>query len=83
MLIKYHHEWMKNVLVKLIYIVNLLDHGPLSLMTPSLSSSLQMEDRIITPRDTTMTFTCFVFFDMFNALSCRSMVGVAWAMHCV
>lgn len=23
-------------------------------------------------RDTTMTFTCFVFFDMFNALSCRS-----------
>ena len=29
---------------------------------------------MITPRDTTMTFTCFVFFDMFNALSCRSMV---------
>ncbi|XP_058801743.1 calcium-transporting ATPase type 2C member 1 [Phymastichus coffea] len=26
----------------------------------------------ITSRDTTMTFTCFVFFDMFNALSCRS-----------
>lgn len=25
-----------------------------------------------TKRDTTMTFTCFVFFDMFNALSCRS-----------
>ena len=24
------------------------------------------------PRDTTMTFTCFVFFDMFNALSARS-----------
>lgn len=32
-----------------------------------------MQDNIITPRDTTMTFTCFVFFDMFNALSCRSM----------
>lgn len=28
----------------------------------------------ITARDTTMTFTCFVFFDMFNALSCRSQV---------
>jgi len=28
-----------------------------------------------TARDTTMTFTCFVFFDMFNALSCRSQVG--------
>ena len=32
-----------------------------------------MQDNIITPRDTTMTFTCFVFFDMFNALSCRSL----------
>ncbi|SCU80689.1 LAMI_0B03400g1_1 [Lachancea mirantina] len=29
------------------------------------------EDGEITARDTTMTFTCFVFFDMFNALSCR------------
>ena len=36
---------------------------------------LQMRDNIITPRDTTMTFTCFVFFDMFNALSCRSQVS--------
>lgn len=26
----------------------------------------------ITRRDTTMTFTCFVLFDMFNALACRS-----------
>lgn len=32
----------------------------------------EMQDNIITPRDTTMTFTCFVFFDMFNALSSRS-----------
>ncbi|XP_049777560.1 calcium-transporting ATPase type 2C member 1 isoform X1 [Schistocerca cancellata] len=32
----------------------------------------EMSDNVITPRDTTMTFTCFVFFDMFNALSCRS-----------
>ena len=30
-----------------------------------------MEDGHMTARDTTMTFTCFVFFDMFNALSCR------------
>lgn len=29
-------------------------------------------DGVITKRDTTMTFTCFVFFDMFNALACRS-----------
>uniref|UniRef100_A0A1Q3F825 Calcium-transporting ATPase n=3 Tax=Culex tarsalis TaxID=7177 RepID=A0A1Q3F825_CULTA len=26
----------------------------------------------VTSRDTTMTFTCFVLFDMWNALSCRS-----------
>ena len=35
----------------------------------------QMSDNTITPRDTTMTFTCFVLFDMFNALSCRSQVS--------
>lgn len=29
-------------------------------------------DGIVTSRDTTMTFTCFVLFDMFNALTCRS-----------
>ncbi|KAL8728140.1 MAG: hypothetical protein Q9166_005590 [cf. Caloplaca sp. 2 TL-2023] len=29
-------------------------------------------DSSISARDTTMTFTCFVFFDMFNALACRS-----------
>lgn len=34
----------------------------------------ELSDGIVTPRDTTMTFTCFVFFDMFNALSCRSQI---------
>lgn len=29
-------------------------------------------DGQVTRRDTTMTFTCFVLFDMFNALACRS-----------
>lgn len=29
-------------------------------------------DGTVTPRDTTMTFACFVLFDMFNALGCRS-----------
>jgi P-type Ca2+ transporter type 2C len=32
----------------------------------------EMLDGKVTKRDTTMTFTCFVLFDMFNALSCRS-----------
>lgn len=36
----------------------------------------QLQDNMITPRDTTMTFTCFVFFDMFNALSSRSQVSL-------
>ncbi|KAK3382334.1 hypothetical protein B0T24DRAFT_541381 [Lasiosphaeria ovina] len=31
-----------------------------------------LEDGLVTRRDTTMTFTCFVLFDMFNALTCRS-----------
>lgn len=31
-----------------------------------------LEDGAVTRRDTTMTFTCFVLFDMFNALACRS-----------
>uniref|UniRef100_A0A7N6AIE1 P-type Ca(2+) transporter n=1 Tax=Anabas testudineus TaxID=64144 RepID=A0A7N6AIE1_ANATE len=35
----------------------------------------ELQDNVITPRDTTMTFTCFVFFDMFNALSSRSQVA--------
>ncbi|XP_015223594.2 calcium-transporting ATPase type 2C member 2 [Lepisosteus oculatus] len=32
----------------------------------------EMTDGKVTSRTTTMTFTCFVFFDMFNALTCRS-----------
>jgi Ca2+-transporting ATPase len=31
----------------------------------------EMTDNEVTARDTTMTFTCFVFYDMFNALACR------------
>lgn len=31
-----------------------------------------LADGAVTKRDTTMTFTAFVLFDMFNALSCRS-----------
>ncbi|KAK6606143.1 calcium-transporting P-type ATPase [Botrytis cinerea] len=31
-----------------------------------------LSDGKVSKRDTTMTFTCFVLFDMFNALNCRS-----------
>ncbi|XP_064467366.1 calcium-transporting ATPase type 2C member 1-like isoform X2 [Ornithodoros turicata] len=40
----------------------------------------EMSDQVVTPRDTTMTFTCFVFFDMFNALSCRSQTKSAFTV---
>ncbi|KAM6223816.1 calcium-transporting ATPase type 2C member 2 [Rhynchocyon petersi] len=30
------------------------------------------DNKASTPRTTTMTFTCFVLFDLFNALTCRS-----------
>lgn len=35
-------------------------------------STTGQHTRIVTAHDTTMTFTCFVIFDMFNALTCRS-----------
>lgn len=51
-----------NVLVAAFFIVS----GTLYIYTR------EMNDGQVTRRDTTMTFTAFVFFDMFNALSCRS-----------
>lgn len=43
--------------------------------TPSSRAVFQIPaDKASTPRTTTMTFTCFVFFDLFNALTCRSQV---------
>jgi Ca2+-transporting ATPase len=34
--------------------------------------SIDKHSRVVTAHDTTMTFTCFVLFDMWNALTCRS-----------
>ncbi|XP_075392863.1 calcium-transporting ATPase type 2C member 2 [Tenrec ecaudatus] len=36
------------------------------------------ENKASTPRTTTMTFTCFVLFDLFNALTCRSQTKLIW-----
>ena len=48
----------------------------------SSCSIVQMTyDNQVTPRDTTMTFTCFVLFDMFNAFSCRSQVSATCDVH--
>ncbi|KAF7544571.1 hypothetical protein G7Z17_g9851 [Cylindrodendrum hubeiense] len=44
----------------------------ITLGTMLVYSREMLADGQVTRRDTTMTFTCFVLFDMFNALSCRS-----------
>ncbi|KAL6045595.1 hypothetical protein STEG23_029496 [Scotinomys teguina] len=38
------------------------------------------ENGTSTPRTTTMAFTCFVFFDLFNALSCRSQTKLVFEL---
>lgn len=40
--------------------------------TAATDPTHKISARIVTARDTTMTFTTFVLFDMFNALTCRS-----------
>ncbi|CAG9538346.1 unnamed protein product [Cercopithifilaria johnstoni] len=47
--------------------------GTLSVFYKEMSA-----DNEVTPRDTTMTFTCFVLFDMWNALACRSSRKLIW-----
>lgn len=54
--------------------VHMCHHDPSPEYSLPVSLSLQTQDEVVTTRDVTMTFTCFVLFDMFNALSCRSMV---------
>jgi Ca2+-transporting ATPase len=44
----------------------------ITLGTMAVYTHEMLSDGEITKRDTTMTFTCFVLFDMFNALNCRS-----------
>lgn len=55
-------------------IVNVLSSAIIIIMGTLWVFKREMSDNFINKRDTTMTFTCFVFFDMFNALSCRSQV---------
>ncbi|XP_033117175.1 calcium-transporting ATPase type 2C member 1-like [Anneissia japonica] len=53
-------------------IINVLISAAIIVMGTLFVFWKEMQDNNITPRDTTMTFTCFVLFDMFNALSSRS-----------
>ncbi|XP_057291118.1 calcium-transporting ATPase type 2C member 1-like isoform X1 [Hydractinia symbiolongicarpus] len=63
---------VKNPMINLYLIIQVLTSACLIVLGTLFIFWREMADNIVTPRDTTMTFTCFVFFDMFNALSCRS-----------
>lgn len=57
----------------LVYVHEMGEADDISTPTPSDSPSMTPHhSRIVNAHDTTMTFTCFVLFDMFNALACRS-----------
>ncbi|VDL81612.1 unnamed protein product [Nippostrongylus brasiliensis] len=63
--------------------INIIMDGPPAQRYPLLGCdhrpwNAMSADNKITPRDTTMTFTCFVLFDMWNALSCRSSRKMIW-----
>lgn len=45
--------------------------GLLILLGTTFVFIVELEDGEVSKRDTTMTFTTFVLFDLFNALSCR------------
>ncbi|PAV57553.1 hypothetical protein WR25_02303 [Diploscapter pachys] len=57
----------KKLLLSILMSAAIVVAGTMSVFYKEMSA-----DNKITPRDTTMTFTCFVLFDMWNALSCRS-----------
>jgi P-type Ca2+ transporter type 2C len=49
-----------------------IHHRPPSSTGSTSASTPTSSSKLVTRRDTTMTFTTFVLFDMFNALTCRS-----------
>jgi P-type Ca2+ transporter type 2C len=55
-----------------IYIQEMGDEDPLSNLPGTTTGGKAFSSKTVTRRDTTMTFTTFVLFDMFNALNCRS-----------
>ncbi|WAR12734.1 AT2C1-like protein [Mya arenaria] len=67
---------VKDPIITRYFIVNILVSAAIIVCGTLWVFWREMSDNKITPRDTTMTFTCFVLFDMFNALSCRSQLGL-------
>lgn len=65
---------VKEPMISKALIINVLLSAGLIILGTLYVFQREMEDGSggKTKRDTTMTFTCFVLFDMWNALSCRS-----------
>src|SRR2546421_9006323 len=55
-----------------IYIHEMGDEDRMSALPGSTAGGKVSSSNTVTRRDTTMTLTTFVLFDMFNELSCRS-----------
>lgn len=60
----------KSVIINVLLSASIIILGTLWVFQRELNADLSANGK--TKRETTMTFTCFVLFDMFNALSCRS-----------
>lgn len=60
------------VLTRLLLTRVLVSASIIMVGTMAVYTHEMLTDGEVTKRDTTMTFTCFVLFDMFNAISCRS-----------
>uniref|UniRef100_A0A0N5C704 Calcium-transporting ATPase n=1 Tax=Strongyloides papillosus TaxID=174720 RepID=A0A0N5C704_STREA len=66
----------KNLIINILLSASIIIIGTMSVFYMEMAA-----DNIVTARDTTMTFTCFVFFDMWNALSCRSSRKMIWEIN--
>lgn len=55
-----------------IYVREMADEATSTGLPGAVDPGHEVHQKVVTRRDTTMTFTCFVLFDMFNALTCRS-----------
>jgi P-type Ca2+ transporter type 2C len=67
----FHNDYFQQAMLSKDLLVNIVLSAGIIVCGTLYVFKEMMEDGRMTARDTTMTFTCFVFFDMFNALSCR------------
>ncbi|KAI6178617.1 Calcium-transporting ATPase [Aphelenchoides besseyi] len=78
-IIKQKQRNVKDPIINRNLVINVLSSAAIMVVGTLLVFYKEMSaDNKITPRDITMTFTCFVLFDMWNALSCRSSRKMIW-----